>query len=199
MEFGDKLQKLRTEHNMTQEQMAEQLFVSRTAVSKWETGKGMPNLESLQAIAKLFHITLDELLSTEEVCAIAKEENQENMHRLLSYADGFINFLAVMGLLLPLYKVAGNGVFYSAPLYQFEGWQCLFFWGLESFMVLCGIVELVSIRTYKNRIASFSGRLGTGDCIGLVLCFIGCGQPYPAVYFFILLLFKGGIITRKMR
>lgn len=51
MELSEKIQKLRKEHNMTQEQFAEKLFVSRTAVSKWETGRGMPSMESLQMIA----------------------------------------------------------------------------------------------------------------------------------------------------
>ena len=75
MELSEKIQKLRKEHNMTQEQFAEKLFVSRTAVSKWETGRGMPSMESLQMIAKLFHITLDDLLSTEEIVVIAESEN----------------------------------------------------------------------------------------------------------------------------
>ena len=59
MELSEKIQKLRKEHNLTQEQLAEQLFVSRTAVSKWETGRGMPSMESLQMIAKIFNITLE--------------------------------------------------------------------------------------------------------------------------------------------
>ncbi len=42
MEFNEKLQQLRKKNNLTQEQLAEQLFVSRTAVSKWESGKGYP-------------------------------------------------------------------------------------------------------------------------------------------------------------
>ncbi len=46
MEFSDKLQQLRKQNNLTQEQPAEQLFVSRTAVSKWESGRGYPNIES---------------------------------------------------------------------------------------------------------------------------------------------------------
>ena len=47
MEFNEKLQQLRTGKNLTQEQLAEQLYVSRTAISKWESGKGYPNIETL--------------------------------------------------------------------------------------------------------------------------------------------------------
>ena len=54
MEFNEKLQLLRKQNNMTQEQLAEKLYVSRTAVSKWESGKGYPNIESLKCIS-FFH------------------------------------------------------------------------------------------------------------------------------------------------
>ena len=105
MELSEKIQKLRKEQGLTQEQFAEQLFVSRTAVSKWETGRGTPSMESLKQIANLFHITLDQLLSTEEVVVIAENENKDNMKRFASYIDGIINLSALLGLLLPLYKV----------------------------------------------------------------------------------------------
>ena len=75
IELSEKIQTLRKKRGLTQEQLAEQLFVSRTAVSKWETGRGTPNIESLQMIAKLCGITLDELLQVEDVIDIARNEN----------------------------------------------------------------------------------------------------------------------------
>ena len=104
MEFSEKLQKLRTQRNLTQEQLANQLFVSRTAISKWETGRGTPNLDSLQAIAKLFGVSLDELLSTEEVVVMAKNENKRNTEQILCYIDSVLNLMSVFGFLLPMYK-----------------------------------------------------------------------------------------------
>lgn len=67
MEFHEKLQQLRKQNNLTQEQLAEQLYVSRTAISKWESGRGYPSLESLKCISKLFSISIDELLSNNEL------------------------------------------------------------------------------------------------------------------------------------
>ena len=66
MEFHEKLQQLRKKKGLTQEQLAAQLYVSRTAISKWESGRGYPNLESLKSISKLFSISIDELLPTSE-------------------------------------------------------------------------------------------------------------------------------------
>ena len=51
MEFCEKLQELRKNHRLTQEELAEQLYVSRTAISKWESGRGYPSIDSLKAIA----------------------------------------------------------------------------------------------------------------------------------------------------
>ena len=67
MEFNEKLQLLRKQQEMTQEQLAEKLFVSRTAVSKWESGKGYPNIDSLRNLAEVFSVSIDELLSGEEL------------------------------------------------------------------------------------------------------------------------------------
>ena len=50
MEFNEKLQELRKKKGLTQEELADILFVSRTAVSKWESGRGYPNIESLRDI-----------------------------------------------------------------------------------------------------------------------------------------------------
>ena len=58
MELSEKLQELRKEKGLTQEELAEALFVSRTAISKWESGRGVPNIESLKAISKFFSVSI---------------------------------------------------------------------------------------------------------------------------------------------
>lgn len=67
MEFGDKLKKLRTDRGLSQEELAAKIFVTRTAVSKWETKNGYPSIDSLKLIANLFDVTLDELISDDDV------------------------------------------------------------------------------------------------------------------------------------
>ena len=72
MKFGDNLRQIRKSKKMSQEQFAEKLFVSRTAVSKWESGKGYPSIDSLKYMSKLFSISIDNVLSSEEILDIAE-------------------------------------------------------------------------------------------------------------------------------
>jgi len=197
MELSEKIQKLRKEQGLTQEQFAEQLFVSRTAVSKWETGRGTLSMESLKQIANLFHITLDQLLSTEEVVVIAENENKDNMKRFASYIDGIINLSALLGLLLPLYKVEENGLFQSVPLYQLSGWQRIVFWIAPVIMVICGIAQMVLAGSENTKMKTAANRVGTAAHIGATILLILCGHPYPAVLFFFLFAMKGILLLKK--
>lgn len=199
MELSEKIQKLRKERGLTQEQLAEQLFVSRTAVSKWETGRGMPSMESLQQIAGLAGITLDELLRAEEVIVVAENENRERFARFASVVDGILNISAVMGLLLPLYKAEADGMFYAVPLYQFQGRFAGLYWLLPLAMVICGTIRLLIRKkeweTQKNHLLM----IGTLLNICAVFLLILSGQPYPAVLFFGLLLLKVAVLLLKQR
>ena len=197
MELSEKIQKLRKEHNLTQEQFAEKLFVSRTAVSKWETGRGMPSMESLQMITRLFHITLDELLSTEEIVVIAESENKENIKRFASYMDGIINLAALLTLLLPLYKVEDNGFFYSIPLYQLGGWQGLVFWIAPIIMILCGIVGLLLIGREQEKLIRIISAVGTIAHVSAITLLIVSGHPYPTVLLFFMFALKGVLLLKK--
>ena len=65
--FNEKIKRLREAHQLTQEEFAEKILVSRGAVSKWETGKGYPSIDSLKLISKLFDVTIDELISDHDI------------------------------------------------------------------------------------------------------------------------------------
>lgn len=65
MSFGEQLQLLRRGHGLTQEEFAQQLKVSRQAVSKWESSKGYPEIEKIIYICNYYGITMDELFAEE--------------------------------------------------------------------------------------------------------------------------------------
>ena len=66
MKFAEKLRTLRKQAGMSQEKLADQLGVSRQAITKWETDTGIPDIENIMAISALFDVSIDELLSNEK-------------------------------------------------------------------------------------------------------------------------------------
>lgn len=64
--LGEKLKSARKSAGLTQEQLAEKLLVSRPAITKWETDKGMPDIENLKQLSKLLNISIDYLLDNGE-------------------------------------------------------------------------------------------------------------------------------------
>lgn len=67
MDFSEKLLTLRKAKNLTQEQLAEKLDVSRQSVSKWESGQAAPELEKIVLLSALFDVTTDYLLKASEI------------------------------------------------------------------------------------------------------------------------------------
>ena len=100
MELCEKLQELRKRKGLTQEELAGILYVSRTAVSKWESGRGVPNIESLKAISKYFSVSIDELLSGEEILAVADEDFKQRESRLFDIVFGLLDLSMILFLLL---------------------------------------------------------------------------------------------------
>ena len=72
MTFAEKLKSARKAAGMSQEVLAEKLGVSRQAVTKWETGRGMPDIENMIVISDLFGVTVDEFLSEEKETAVRR-------------------------------------------------------------------------------------------------------------------------------
>lgn len=77
MTFGEKLKKARIEAMLSQEQLAEKLNVSRSAIAKWETNKGMPDIDNLKGIASLLDISIDYLLQENE--NVSLQETKEHI------------------------------------------------------------------------------------------------------------------------
>ena len=107
MSLGEKIKQLRTEYKLTQEEFAEKLFVSRTAVSKWETNRGYPSLDILKQIAIMFNTTVDNLLSEDDI------KNKQLLDKS-SYKSN--NTICFMGLGVSIVSLISL-IFISNPLF----------------------------------------------------------------------------------
>ncbi len=200
MEFNKKLQELRKQKGLTQEEFAKALYVSRTAISKWESGRGYPNIESLKAIAKFFSVTVDELLSTDELLTIAEENTKLKEKHFCDLLFGLLDLSALIFLFLPFFAQNENGIIKAVPLLSLT--EIAPYLKIGYYIVIIAII-LFGIGTLtlqncdrifwvknKSKISLILNALGT-------LVFIISKQPYAAVFSFVFLIIKVLIITRK--
>ena len=193
MEFNEKLQELRKQRGLTQEELAEKLYVSRTAISKWESGRGYPNIESLKAIAKFFEVTVDELLSTDEILTIAEEDNKRKEKHFCDLIYGLLDLSIIMLLFLPFFAEKADGIIRSVSLIDLDSVQLylkIAYFAVVILMIIMGILILalqncqcVAWSKSKTTISLILGAI-------TVLLFMISSQPYAAVFAFALLVIK---------
>lgn len=90
MTFGEKLRQARKEANFSQEELAEKMSVSRSAIAKWETDKGMPDINNLKMMAQIMNISIDYLL--DDGTALNLQNTREPIE-LTAYTDKKITVL----------------------------------------------------------------------------------------------------------
>lgn len=103
MEFNEKLQQLRKEKGLTQDELAKKLYVSRTAISKWESGRGYPGIDSLKAISSFFSVSIDQLLSSDEAIHLAEESERKVERHFGGLVFGLLDICMALLLFFPLF------------------------------------------------------------------------------------------------
>lgn len=154
MEFNEKLQALRKSRGLTQEELAEALFVSRTAVSKWESGRGYPSIDSLKEISKYFSVTIDELMTGEKLISIAEKENKSNIQKLCDLLTGIVDLFSFILIVLPLYPNPINGYIYSVNLFAYTettSFNRMLYWIMFLALVLVGAVKIIITQFELNK------------------------------------------------
>lgn len=193
MEFNEKLQQLRKQNNLTQEQLAEQLYVSRTAISKWESGKGYPNIESLKSISKLFSVSIDDLLSGEELISLAESENRSNIGKIYSLIFGILDLMVLTFLFLPLYGQQEGEFIDMVNLFALRDTSTItttIYLILPILIAVLGVIELF-IQYYDNdkwlNISKICSILLQAFAI---VAFISTRHPYATLLMFIFFMIK---------
>ncbi|MBO4949747.1 MAG: helix-turn-helix transcriptional regulator [Clostridia bacterium] len=199
MEFNEKLQELRKNKGLTQEELAEALYVSRTAISKWESGRGYPSLESLKEIAKYFSVTIDELLSSDEIMSIAQEDNKQKENHFRSLVFGLLDICVLMFFFLPFFGQKANGVVQEVSLLSLNG--------IATYLSVAYNIVVIAIITFGIATLAFQNCkkafwLKNKDKISLilnataVLLFIISSQPYAGAFLFVFLIIKAMMLVK---
>ncbi len=200
MEFNEKLQQLRKQRGLTQEELAEALYVSRTAISKWESGRGYPGIDSLKEISKFFSITIDDLLSGEKLISIAEKENKSNIQNICDLLFGIVDLMSIMLILLPLYPKPMNDYIYSVPLFVYtdlSSIQQIIYWTMFVALIICGAVKVISIQA-KIKKGQKTLTVISIICGVITVLFLAMArEAYAVSTAFVLLLLKGFLFFRK--
>ena len=199
MELNDKLAALRKEREWTQEQLADKLYVSRTAISKWESGRGYPSIDSLRAISMLFGVTIDDLLSGEELITLAEADGREKALNMRHLIFGLLDCMLALLFFLPFFgQPEGDAVLHVSLLaLDTATYIRIAFILYTSLATLFGIAELglqnLQLQLWQRSRAFISLLLS----ISGVVLFTASPQQYAATLVFILLIAKGFLLIKQ--
>ena len=200
MEFHEKLQALRTEKNLTQEALAEKLYVSRAAVSKWESGRGYPSIDSLKAMAEFFDISIDELIGSEEIVTLAQEDKKAARKQYTTLICGVLDCLSALLFFLPLFGEGDAGQISSVSVFALSGidtWLKIAFLATLALTVLNGFCTVI-ISSF-NRAQWDRHRVVTGLALTVIgtMLFILTRQPYAGILYLCILVLKGFFVIKN--
>ena len=191
MEFHEKLQSLRKARGLTQEAAAEALYVSRAAVSKWESGRGYPSIDSLKAIAKFYGVTIDALLSGEEALTIARDDHRQKQARLRDLVFGCLDCGTGLLLVLPVFGQSVPGGVAAVSLLALTR--------VSPWLRTAYLLAVLAILGWGIRTLARPG--GTWLSLGLTtvgtLLFILGRQPYGAAFLLVFLAIKALMLIKK--
>ena len=202
MEFNEKLQELRKSKGLTQEELAEALFVSRTAISKWESGRGYPSIDSLKGIANYFSVSIDELLSGEKLLSIAEKENKSNIQNMCDLLFGIVDLFSFILIVLPLYPDAIDGYVYSVNLLNYIQTTQInkaLFWVMYIILIVVGVTEVILAKTKKDKKNKLLMEISMIISILIVIFLALTREAYAVVVAFLLLIIKGVIFLKRIK
>lgn len=199
MEFSEKLQELRKQQGLTQEELAEQLFVSRTAISKWESGRGYPSIDSLKAISQYFSVSVDNLLSSDAILTIAEEDKKRQEKRSRTLVFGMLDCSLVLLLVLPFFGEKAKGTVQAVSLLSLAtstSYIKPILLTVIVLLILYGIATL-TLQNMEHSVWQRNKEKGSlGLSIVIIFLLIACTQPYAAIFTFAMLVIKALLLVK---
>ena len=200
MELNEKLQELRKKRGLTQEELAKTLHVSRTAISKWESGRGIPSIESLRAISVFFSVSLDDLLSSDKLLSIVSDEQKQKESHTRDMIFGLFDSSCILLMFLPLFGLNIDGVIYSVSLLALS--DIALYLKIMYFSIICAIsafgIATLALQSYTSsvwlRTKSF---ISLGASTACLFIFILSRQPYVAALVLLFLMIKAIICIKR--
>ncbi len=150
MELSSQIKKYRAEKNLSQEELAEKVYVSRQTISNWENEKSYPDIHSLVLLSTVFEVSLDQLIKG-DIEEMRKEIKEDEIKRLNHLSNIYAVLLLAM-LVTPI------------PLAKFLGWTGVAVWGILAVVTIIyafrieKLKKVYDIQTYKEIVAFMEGK-----------------------------------------
>ena len=202
MEFHEKLQELRKSRGLTQEELAEALFVSRTAVSKWESGRGYPSIDSLKEISQYFSVSIDSLLSGDKLISLAERENSSNIRNMCDLITGVIDVFSFMLVILPLYPNTVGEYVYSVNLLQYgqtAAFNIMVYKIVFGALIATGVIKILLAKMKFHKGSIIATGISIALSIFIILYLALAREAYAIVVAFLLLVIKVMLLLKYMK
>lgn len=200
MELNEKLQELRKNKGLTQEELAAALYVSRTAVSKWESGRGLPSIDSLKEISAFFDVSIDELLSADKALSLAEQENKASQRSFCDLLLGISDLCAILLILLPLYPRVEGKTVYAVDFLTYArtaAFSGRIFAFLFAGLILTGAVKIGSVCGKTETAQPLLTGISLCISIAAVLLLAVTRNAYATSLTFLLLVIKGTLLLKR--
>ena len=200
MELNEKLQELRKNKGLTQEELAAALYVSRTAVSKWESGRGLPSIDSLKQISAFFDVSIDDLLSADKALSLAEQENKASQRSFCDLLLGISDLCAILLILLPLYPRVDGKTVYAVDFLTYArtaAFSGRIFAFLFAGLILTGAVKIGSVCEKTETAQPLLTGISLCISIAAVLLLAVTRNAYATSLTFLLLVIKGTLLLKR--
>jgi transcriptional regulator with XRE-family HTH domain len=201
MELHEKLQQLRKQSGLTQEELAEKLYVSRTAISKWESGRGYPSIDSLKALSKFFSVSIDTLLSGDELLDVVQENQKQSKNSFLNMIFGLMDISAAMLLFFPFFAEKEDLLIRGVSLLsltQISPYLKIFYFVFVIGMIVSGIL-MIALQNCRNSLwIKSKNKISFALGIASILLFILGSHPYAAIFTLALSGIKVSVLFKKL-
>jgi len=150
MELNEQIKKYRAEMNLSQEELAEKIYVTRQSISNWENGKTYPDIHSLLSLSSLFGISLDQLVKG-DIEIMKKEINEEEVRKMKQYGT-------IYTILLIITVVSAVPLFMWLGTLAFIPWVIIFAFAMYFAIKIERVKKDNDIQTYKEIVAFSEGK-----------------------------------------
>ena len=189
MEVNKKIQKLRKENNLTQDQLAERLGVSKIYVARIENGKILPSVKDIKNIARILDVNVSDLTSFDDLIFIAESDNYNKLDRKTTLFFAILDILSISFIFMPFY-VKNNNAMTLIELKPLSSLLYIAYLVLLIVSFIVGVLEIIfSANNKKNKLKNVK-LISVVVYTLSILIFALSKQSYITAFLFLFLMIK---------